>query len=340
MAEPRTEEPTPRKLAAARARAQVAASPLLAAGAVALATVAVLTARAPALLAVLARLVRAALHASAITPARAALASLAEPLRDLAWALLPVLLVPCAAALLAGVLQVGPLFAGGALRPSFARVDPRSRWRGSWSGDRMLELSYSTLAACVLLALLAWWLEHNAAALLSLSRSEPTRALSVLARLAADLVLRMAVAVVLIGAIDLVLRRVRARRALRMSRRELRAEQRESYGHPEQRARRDRLLQEARAAAEIAAVQDARLVLVDAVGRVVAIGLRDRTPFVSAKGAGALASRMRAVAAQAGVPEREHTPLVSALFRCELGDIVSADRYAELAESFVESGAA
>jgi flagellar biosynthesis protein FlhB len=195
------------------------------------------------------------------------------------------------------------------------------------------------LTACVLLALLAWWLKLNAAALLSLSHSDPARALSVLARLAADLVLRMGVAVVLLGTIDLALRKLRARRALRMSRRELRAEQRESYGHPEHRARRERLLHEARAAADLAAVQDARLVLVDTAGRVVAIGLRDRTPFVLAKGAGPLALRMRAVAAQAGVPEREHASLVSALFRCELGDIVHADLFAELAESFVESGA-
>jgi flagellar biosynthesis protein FlhB len=339
MAEPRTEEPTPRKLAEARARAQVATSPLLSAGMVGLATVAVLTVCAPALRAAGERLARAALSAAAVTPARVALASVAEPLRDLGWALLPVLLVPCAAALLAGVLQVGPLFASGALRPSLSRVDPRSRWRGLWSGDRMLEVSYSTLTACVLLALLAWWLKVNAAAALSLSRSDPHRALSVLARLIADIVLRMGVAVVLFGTIDLALRRVRARRALRMSRRELRAEQRESYGHPEPRARRERLLQEARATAEINAVQDARLVLVDPAGRIVAIGLRDRTPFVLAKGVGPLALRVRAVAAQAGVPEREHAALVSALFRCELGDVVHADLYAELAESFIDSGA-
>jgi flagellar biosynthetic protein FlhB len=178
----------------------------------------------------------------------------------------------------------------------------------------------------------------------SLPRTDPAHALSVLARLGVDIVLRMSVAVVVFGTIDLTLRRLRAQRALRMSRRELNAELRESYGLPEHRARRERLQREARAAAEIAAVQQARLLLIDGHrtrrARAIAIGLRGRSPTVVAKGQGALAVRMRAAAAQAGVPVRDHARLVSALFRCELGDVVATDHYADLAESFVESGAA
>lgn len=340
MDEPRSEQPTPRKLAEARRRGQVAASPLLSAGAAALAASAALSWSGPALFAACDRLVRAALHAVALTPARTALAALADPLRELAWTLLPVLLAPCAAAVLAGVIQVGPLFATGALRPDLGRVDPRSRWRGSWSGDRMLEVSYSTLAACALLALVVWWLAVHARALSSLPRNDPARALSVLARLGVDIVLRMSVAVVVFGTIDLALRRLRTQRALRMSRRELNAELRESYGLPEHRARRERLQHEARATAEIAAVQQARLLLIDGAGRALAIGLRGRSPIVVAKGQGTLAIRMRAAAAQAGVPVRDHARLVSVLFRCEIGDVVPSDWFAELAESFVESGAA
>jgi flagellar biosynthetic protein FlhB len=340
MDEPRSEQPTPRTLADARRRGQIAVSPALIAGAAALAACAVLSWSGTALLIAVEQLTRAALHAIALAPGRSALATLAQPLRELGLASLPLLLAPCAAAVLAGLVQVGPLFASRALRPDLGRLDPRSRSRALWSGDRMLEVSYSTLTACALVALFAWWLTVHASALLSLSRSDPARALSVLARLGVDIVLRMGVAVVLFGTIDLALRRVRARRALRMSRRELSAELRESYGSPEHRARRERLQREARDAAELGALQSASLLLIDGAGRAIALALRDHSPRVLAKAQGVLALKMRAAAAQAGVPVRDHTRLVSALFRCELGDVVHSDHYAELAELFVESGAA
>jgi len=362
MDEARTEEPTARRLSQARQRGEVASSPSLLGAAALLAALALGLWRAPALVAAVTRLARAGLQAAALAQPRAALALLADPLRDLAWALLPILLAPFAAAWLAGVIQVGPLLAADALRPAFDRIDPRSRWHRLWSADRMLEVSYVTFAACGLLAILAWTLVRDASALAMLAASDPARASSVLASLIADIVLRMGVAAMLFGAIDLVVRRVRARRALRMTRRELSAELRESYGVPEHRARRVRLQREVSA---LAALGDARLLLIDAGGRVVALGLRaeggaqdepqaaaqgsassasssgrrTREPYLLAKGQGAVALRMRVRAGQSELPVRDHALLVSALFRLEPGAAIPAEHHRALAEVFVETRA-
>jgi flagellar biosynthesis protein FlhB len=355
MDDARTEEPTARKLSEARQRGDVASSPSLLVAAALLAALALLLWRGPVLVAALARLTRASLHAAALAQPRAALGLLADPLRDLAWALLPVLLAPFAAAWLAGVIQVGPLLATGALRTTFERVDPRTRWRRHWSADRMLEVSYVTFAAWALLALLAWSLVRDARSLATLASSDPARASSVLASLIVDIVLRMGVAAMLFGTIDLVVRRLRARRALRMTRRELAAELRESYGVPEHRARRERLHREVSA---LQALSAARLLLVDGGGRAIALGLRaepaasatlharptphveagPREPYLVAKAQGALALHMRIRAGQSELPVRDHALLVSALFRLEPGAAIPFEHHAALAEVFVATG--
>jgi flagellar biosynthesis protein FlhB len=232
------------------------------------------------------------------------------------------------------------LLAAAALRVDLARIDPRSRAQRLWSSDRLLEVSYVTCAALVLLAIFAWSLAQAASAIAALAVADRARASSVLASLVADIVLRMGVAAMVLGAIDLVVRRVRARRALRMTRRELRDELRESYGVPEQRARRDRVRREVVA---LQAMADACVLLLDASGRAVAVGLRPggpsaaRAPYVVAKAQGALATRLRVRATQLELPVRDHAALVSALFRLEPGAPIGAEHHAALAEVLVET---
>lgn len=340
MNETRTEEPTARKLAEARRRGEVAASPALTGAGAVLVLLAVVLWRGPAIVEALAGLLRAALASAALPQPRAGLARLAEPLRELLVQLLPIWIVAAVAVWLAGAAQVGPLLAPAALRFVPARIDPRSRLQRIASAERMLELGYVAAMAVVLLATLAWSFLHALPALATLPAGDHARAASVLASLAADIVLRMGVAAMLLGAIDLVIRRVRARRALRMTRRELSEETRESYGAPEHRARRARMQREVFA---LSALEDARLLLVDRSGRAIAIGLTQagnaREPVLLAKAQGELALRMRVQASQSELPVRDHALLVSALFRLEPGAAVPSERHDALAELFVATSA-
>ena len=342
MDEARTEEPTARKLAEARRRGEVATSPALIGAAALFALLAFALWRGRALTAAFAELVRVALRAAAqpSPDPRAALALFAEPLRELLVQLLPMFGVAAALIWLAGAAQVGPLLAPAALRFAPARVDPRARLRRFASADHWLELGYLALAACVLLAMLAWSVVRALPALATLPAGGPGRAASVLAALAADVVLRMGVAATLLGAIDLVLRRVRARRALRMTRRELRQEHRESYGAPEHRERRTRMQRELSA---LSALSDARLLLLDGSGRAIAIGLSPagapREALLLAKAQGSLAVRMRLLASQSELPVRDHALLVSALFRLEPGAAIPREHHDDLAELLVATSA-
>jgi flagellar biosynthetic protein FlhB len=340
MHESRSEQATPRKLARARSRGVVARSPDLSAGAAVLAVAAALLWSGGSLLDALRKLVRAGLAAAAGASSSAdPLAPLAEPARDVALALSVPLLAAFVAAWLAGVVQVGPMFAGAAVAPDLRRLNARERLGALLSSERWLELGWSALKLALLLGAAALILAPSLRGLLALPLGGGERAARALGAVMLDLALRMGAALLALGAIDLVFRRAQHARQLRMSRRELAEELRESHGLPEQHERRRRLYDELRAQAEIGGLERARVLLVDGAGRALALAFdaadpAQRAPRVVAKGKGAIALRMRLWAEHHALPVRAHAGLVAALFALELTELVPAAHYAAAAELF------
>lgn len=339
MDEPRTEQASPQKLARARRRGLVARSPDLCAGASVLAFACVLPLAGEPLLGALRALLRAGLVAAAVAPGAAAhpLAPLATPLRDVAFALALPLAAAFAGAALAGVVQVGPLVSAAAVAPDLRRLRAGERLRALLSGERWVELGVGALKLAVLLAVAALVLAPSVRGLLALPAGGAERAARALSAVTADLMLRMGAALLALGALDLVYRRMQHARRMRMTARELREELRESHGAPELRERRRRLYDEQRIQAEIGGLERARVLLVDGAGRALALAfdVADRSqqaPRVIAKGQGAVALGMRAWAERNGLPLRVHPALVASLFPLELAEPVPSAHYATTAE--------
>src|SRR5262245_52052847 len=123
MSESRTETATARKQAQARSRGLVARSPELSAAAALLAVTLVLAWNGGRLVDALRALLRAGLSAAALPrAAEPVLAPLSAPLRDVGFALVPLLFAAACAAWLAGFVQVGPLWSGAAVAPDAARL--------------------------------------------------------------------------------------------------------------------------------------------------------------------------------------------------------------------------
>lgn len=333
MSESRTEQPTARRQAEARAEGHVAVSGELSFALCLLAGAGAAAVFGERLLRACRGLVEQAL-ASAAEPARG-LAALTGSLHAVALALLPLLLCVALGAALAGFLQVGPLWAGVALSPRAERLSPAERLRAlperlrelGWNGLRTLVLALTALALAVQLS----------RGLFGLSWSSPARAVTVLGSVARSLVLWLAGVALVLGVADLVLRVLRRRRELMTSRSELSRELRESYGLPEHRAQRRRLAEQATAQASAEAAAQARVLLLDERGRALALGFDEADPSqlaprVVAKGEGATASRMHAAAEAAAVPVALAPWLLASLYRLELGEALPAEHHAELAE--------
>jgi flagellar biosynthesis protein FlhB len=276
---------------------------------------------------------------AAVPPAPAVLAAPALELSY--WALGVVLAIACAAAL-AGFVQVGPLWASAAIAPDLRRAAPGERLRALLSAERWLDALLSLLKWLVLVVVAAFTLLRGARALSSFPAGDAAYALRILARLALDLLLRVGIAAMLLGSADLVLRRLALARSLRMGRSELRREQREQYGLPEQREARRRLWQQAQAHADAHALEDAAVLLCDASGRALALAYAHeaalpRAPRVLVKAQGALGSGLRLAAEHQGLPVRAAPALVAALFALEIGEEIPRAQHAAVAELLAEA---
>jgi type III secretion protein U len=321
----RTEPPTPRRLREARRRGEVARSAELTGAAALLGGLAAVVATGPAAAGELARLLRGALAAATgAAPAPAGI------LRGAAGAVLRLSLVPGLAALaagaLAGALQAGAGLHPEALRPRLERIDPLRGLRRLASSALRVQASLGVAKAAVLLAIAAAWLRASAG-LGELPRAAPGAALRALPALL-SLSLRLALAFALFGALDGALARHRHRRALMMTREEVRREQKDDEGDPAHRAERRR---RHRALVEAGPLSGATVVVVNPTH--VAVALRherraEDAPRVVAKGAGRAAGRIRSAARRAGVPIVRDAPLARALHRlAEVGDEIPEELY-------------
>ena len=325
MSENRTEQPTPRRLREARRRGEVARSGELSGAAALAAGVAAVALAGPELASDLARTLRGGLAL--------AVAGTADPvavLRDGAGTVLRLALVPGLAALAAGagaaLLQSGFVFAPEALRPRLERIDPLRGVRRMIEPAQLLRAGLGVAKTAVLVAVLAAWLGSHAS-LAQLPRAGTAAVLRATPALG-GLALRLAAAFLAFGVLDWALARRRHRKALMMTRDEVRREHKEDEGDPQYRAER---LRRHRALLEAGPVSRATVVVVNPTH--VAVALRhDRNggdaPRVLAKGTGLAALRIRSAARRAAVPVVRDVPLARALFRlAEVGEEIPEELY-------------
>ncbi len=327
MSGDRSERPTPRRLRLARLRGEVASSRDLSGAAGLLAGLAVLVATGPVAARRLGRLVRASLEVAprAEVPS---LGALVDALEAVAAASLPA----CAAAFLAaaavGVLQAGPLLAPEAFSFRWERLDPARGLRRLASPAQLLQIGVRLAEVTMALLVVGRGLGGAAPALSQLPRLDPPAAAAVAARPIASLAWELSALLVAFGLLDLAIQRRRHRRALMMTREEVRRDQREEEGDPRVRAERDRLR---RAAALAGPVDRAACVVVNPTHLAVALGHErrgDDAPWVLAKGAGRQAACIRAAARRAGVPVVRDVTLARALFRlAEVGESVPEELF-------------
>src|SRR5262249_46586824 len=117
---------------------------------------------------------------SAAAPVPPGIELLAGPASDVAWLALVVLLAIAAAAGLADVAQVGPLFAPAGVAPDLGRIDPAARLRALFSAQHWLDAGFAAVKASALLAIAAWTLFDARHALRTLGSGGAERALFVL----------------------------------------------------------------------------------------------------------------------------------------------------------------
>ncbi|MFI4913932.1 MAG: flagellar biosynthesis protein FlhB [Steroidobacterales bacterium] len=334
----RTESPTQKRLDDARKRGQVprsrdlTAAAVVLAGGVGLRTLGALTGEK------LLSMMRAGLS---FTPAQALDGGYMLPqLESSIWqgllAVAPVLGVLLAAAVLAPLSIGGWTFSTEALVPDWTRLNPVTGLGRVFSGRGALELlkALARFAVVGVVAAGVLWTQFDRFFGLA---TEPVGAgIDHAFSLCGTALIALACGLVAIALVDAPLAVWQHWRALRMTRQEIRDENKESDGNPESRGRVRRMQQEVSRKRMMHEVARADVVITNPTHYAVALRYdekRMRAPILVAKGADLIAQRIREIAQEHRIAVVEAPPLARALHaNCSLGDEIPARLYAAVAQ--------
>lgn len=337
MSQERTEKPTARRLREARKRGQSARSIEAAQAAGFLAVLAALPAAVNAIAGAVRGVFEDAARTATIATPELALELTRRSFVESGRALAPSLLLVLAAS--AGV-QLA-LFGGrpnmAALAPRFERINPVAGMRRLFSKQLLWEFGRTTLKlAAVTAVVLFSWAEINQLFFDTAIGVAPF--LLAVAREIQDMFLRVAVLGLVVGGIDAIVSRRRYLKGVRMTKQEVKDDMRNTEGNPAIKGEVRRRMFRMSRMRMMAEVVNASVVLTNPTHYAVALRYDDDdpAPVVVAKGAGETALRIRAKAAEHGVPVVEDKPLAQTLFRStEIGDTIPAPLYEAVARVLV-----
>jgi flagellar biosynthesis protein FlhB len=324
----KTEEPTPRRLAKAREKGDVAVSAVTSQALGFFVALLVVPQAVKATAARATELLRAVLSGRSSAVGAEALAT------EVALLVVPILVTVAATSALVTVVQTGALFAPARTAPNLTKLDPIAGLRSLVSGTRIWNVTRALVAALAV-GWLAWsaLVRHASDLGHAVGRSAAAAAL---ASVASRRIARDAALVGLAFAIlDLVVVRRAFLRKLRMSKAEVQREHRESEGDPQLKAARHRAHRDMLAAATINAVKDATVVIVNPEHLATALRYvegEDEAPRIVATADGELAQRIQEAARAYGIPVVRDVPVARALSELEVGDTIPEALFEAVAE--------
>lgn len=334
----RTESATPKRLQEARDRGQVPRSPELTTFSVLLMAGLMLVFTGPAFMRGMQEVVRRGLTLDREVGFRQELmtARMLEGLTDALVVMAPLLAAVALVAIVAPMLMSGWLFSWQPLQPDLSRLSPIAGLARVFSVRGLIEMGKAILKALVLggVAVAVIWSQRDE--LVGLLHEPLSQSLEHVGQMTGFAFLVVVAAMGIVVAVDVPYQLWSYHKELRMTKEEVKQENRESEGNPEIKGRVRQLQRETARRRMMAEVPKADVVVVNPTRFAVALRYRDgvmRAPQVVAKGSMELAQRIRDVAEEARVPILRAPPLARALFtHTEVGQEVPSALYTAVAE--------
>ena len=316
----RTEEPSQRRLQEARERGQIPRSRELTNFAAMIGGSAACVAVGGTLAGHLSQMMRRSLiiDAKSLRTTDSMSASLGDAAISAVTAVLPVFGALICMVLLASVVLGGWNFSTKALAPDFSRLSPLAGLKRLFGLHGVSELAKALLKCLVVGAVCAAVVSGIFGDVLSLARMEPRAAISRGAGLVSWAFVWLCASLALVAVVDVPLQIFQFKRALRMTRQELRDESKELDGRPETKQRIRQMQQTLARRRMMHKVPTADVLIVNPTHFAVALKYdpkKMRAPVVVAKGVDLVAANIRRIAEEHRVPVFESPKLARALYR-------------------------
>jgi len=250
--------------------------------------------------------------------------------------LLPFVAIVLVVGVFVSVLQVGFRPSGEPLQMKFEKLNPVKGLSKLFSLRSTARGLFAIIKVSVICAALWWVCRYQADAISSMSGASMRSVMAACLKLALQLALASAAALVLIGLADLLFQKWQFMRDMQMSRQELVDERKDDEGDPHLRARMKRLQRELSLRNGIEQVASSTFVVRNPTHYAVAIKYergKMAAPMVVAKGADFLALKIICLAEENKVPVVENRPLAQTLYRTvEIDQEIPVELYHAIAE--------
>jgi len=248
----------------------------------------------------------------------------------------PIFAALCAGAIVTGVSIGGINWAPGAIKLRFNLINPTAGLGRLISGKTMVHLLTSTLKLSFVSIILWQYLRKRLDMLAPLRWAWSAQILAAISRIILGLMIRVCIALLIIGIADTLYRKWKYIQELKMTRQEIKEERKQTEGSPEVKRRVRTIQFQMSMKRMLKEVPKANVVLVNPTHIAVALRYEAKTmeaPVMVAKGADHLAEKIREIARAYGVPIVRRPELARTIYSTvELGSVVPETLYVAVAE--------
>jgi len=252
-------------------------------------------------------------------------------------AVLPILGIVLFAALVSNIAQIGFVFAKKALIPDFKKISPASGIKRMFSLRSLVDLLKGILKI-VILALISYAVitKHMESFLFLPHKSAP-EIIGVLSSVLIELTFKIALALLVMAVADFAYQKYEHEKGLKMTKQEVRDENKQSEGNPEVKSKIKSLQMQQVRQRMMNDVPEATVVVTNPTHIAVALKYSPENssdaPKIVAMGKNKIAERIKEIARDNGIPVIENKPLARSLFKsCEVGTEIPAAFYQAVAE--------
>jgi flagellar biosynthetic protein FlhB len=254
----------------------------------------------------------------------------------LAKIFLPIGLVAMLIGVVINLAQVGPLFTLEPLKPNFNRINPISGVQRFFSPQSFAELAKSLGKLSIIFYFAYSTIKKQLPLLGQVALKSTMESVTDIWGVLYQVIMKVCLFLLALAIFDYIYHRWEYKRSIRMSKKEVRDEYKQTEGNPQIKSKiRQRQLQMA-TRRMMQEVPKADVVITNPTHLAVALrydAVNMAAPIVVAKGEGVVATKIREIAAENGVALVENKPLAQAIYKTvEIGAAIPEDLFQAVAE--------
>ena len=222
------------------------------------------------------------------------------------------------------------------LQPKLNKINPISGFKRIFSMQSLFELLFSLVKIAVFTFVCYSYLKDNVTVLVSVYSLRVTDVLSILFNLVIGLGIRISIVYIIISLADLMYRRWKHKKDLRMTKQEVKDEYKNQEGDPKIKSQQRQRMQQASRRRMMESIPQADVVITNPTHFAVALKYDSelgQAPIVTAKGADYLAMKIKDIARENDVELYEDKALARMLYNnVKIGDQIPPELYVAVAE--------